>query len=59
VDNKEIDDMFFKIYGQEKLTEECKNIARNSNAYVGFKLYIKLERFIRRNFYYIQNLIKK
>ncbi|WP_315069132.1 hypothetical protein [uncultured Clostridium sp.] len=59
MDNKEIDEMFFKIYGQEKLAEEYKDIARNSNAYAGLKTYIKLEELMGKILDKIEKLIKK
>jgi hypothetical protein len=59
VDNKEIDDMFFKIYGKEKLAEEYKDIARSSNAYAGFRTYIKLEELMSKILDKIEKLIKK
>jgi len=46
MDDKEIDDMFFKAYGYEWLTNEYKDPARKTSAYAGFKLYIKLREFI-------------
>ncbi|WP_196244927.1 hypothetical protein [Clostridium beijerinckii] len=46
MDDKEIDDMFFRIYDYEWLNNEYKEAARKSSAYIGFRLYIKLKTFI-------------
>lgn len=46
MDNKEIDDLFFKVYGHEKLDNRYKEVARNSKAYFGFWLYIRLKEYI-------------
>lgn len=55
MDYKEIDDMFFKAYGYDWLADEYKEAARNTSAYIGFKLYIKLQKFI----YVVLDTLKK
>lgn len=46
MNDKEIDDMFFKIYDYEWLDNQYKDVARKSSAYIGFRLYIKLKTLI-------------
>lgn len=59
MDNKEIDDLFFKLYGQENLAEEYKEAARKSNAYAGIRIYIKLEGLMSKVLDKLEKLIIK
>ncbi|RII34345.1 hypothetical protein D2A34_14470 [Clostridium chromiireducens] len=59
MDDKKIDDMFFKLYGYDLLPNEYKEIARETSAYAGFRLYIKMQEIFKNKIRWILGALTK
>ncbi|MVX66541.1 hypothetical protein GKZ28_22995 [Clostridium chromiireducens] len=59
MDDKKIDDMFFKLYGYDLLPNEYKEIARKTSAYAGFRLYIKIQEKFKNKMRWILGALTK